>query len=199
MNVREKGALAEREVAELLRGWWDPLEPGCKFARTPGSGGWSTANNREAFGTAGDLVTTAVLFPFAVEVKRREGWTDGELLAGRRSPVWGWWRQCQKAALEMQKVPMLWFRRSRRPWLVIMPIGFCAAPYEVAGRDPTPVVQILAPGIPTPVHQWATMKVVPGNLWPALWLARYVLRTDPRVFVRGRRTTMRGTKLANHA
>lgn len=177
---RPKGASGELEVCRLLEAWWRQLEPDCKFARTPGSGGWSTANNREAFGTAGDLVTTAKSFPFGVEIKRREGWTDRELLAGRKSPVWGWWKQCQKAAREMQKVPMLWFRRNHRKWLVMMPIRYATSGDLSVGKLVT--CQTMKVGWPSPVHEWADLKVDPGALWPALWMGTHVLRAAPQNF-----------------
>lgn len=65
-------------------------------------------------------MTTARRFPFAVEVKRREGWSWRELLAGRRSPVWGWWDQACKQADEAHADPMLWFRHNREEWTVMM-------------------------------------------------------------------------------
>ncbi len=113
---RRKGSAAEREVAELLRAWWDSVEPGVIFKRTPGSGGWSSPDARAAFKTAGDLVTTAARFPWCVEVKRREGWSWATLRAGRASPVWGWWAQAGRQAAECGLEPMLLFRRSREPW-----------------------------------------------------------------------------------
>lgn len=147
VNAREKGATAEREVAALLKAWWDPYEPGCQFVRTPGSGGWGTPQLRGEFEAAGDLMTTSKHFPFGMEVKRREGWSLDRVAAGKPSPVWGWWRQCQKAAEEMGKVPCLWFRKSKEGWFVMLPAGwkpaspvplsplFAFAPAELAGVD----------------------------------------------------------------
>lgn len=123
MNSRNKGAVAEREVAALLQTWWSKFEPGCQFVRTPSSGGWATPELRGEFQAAGDLMTTAKKFPFAIEVKRREGWTLDRLVAGKSSPVWGWWKQCQKAANEMQKVPCMWFRKSKEGWFAMLPVG----------------------------------------------------------------------------
>lgn len=117
---RVKGASAEREVAVLLEAWWGQLEPGCKFKRTPVSGGWSSPDVRMAFQTAGDLVTTAKRFPWSVEVKRREGFDIENVRHGRRSPVWGWWEQTRKAAKEMGKEPMLWFRKNNSRWFLML-------------------------------------------------------------------------------
>lgn len=121
MNSRQKGATAEREVAKLHAEWWGRLEPGCKFVKTPLSGGFSGPTVREAFEMSGDLMTTAKRFPFAVEVKRREGWCWRNVSRGLPSPVWSWWRQAIKAAAEMHRRPALWFRKSREEWRVMIP------------------------------------------------------------------------------
>jgi hypothetical protein len=118
---RPKGARAELEVAALLAKWWGTYEPGTIFKRTPGSGGWGDKDARAEFRTSGDLVTSSASFPFCVEVKRREGWSRSTLLAGRKSPVWGWWAQAVRAAEEMSSTPLLVFRRSREPWSAMVP------------------------------------------------------------------------------
>ena len=43
---RQKGCVAEREVAALLERWWSQLEPGCRFVRTPSSGNPSVPDRR---------------------------------------------------------------------------------------------------------------------------------------------------------
>lgn len=109
---RNKGNAAEREVARKLEAWWVKVEPEAKFVRTPLSGGWSTPQVRRDFRASGDIMTTAERFPFAVEVKRREGWSLATFVAGKRSPVWGWWREAQAEAAELRAEPMLWIRRN---------------------------------------------------------------------------------------
>jgi hypothetical protein len=69
-------------------------------------------------------MTTAKRFPFAVEIKFRENWDLNNILLGKASPVWKWWWQCQDAATEMGKEPLLWLRRSREPWYVMLGDGF---------------------------------------------------------------------------
>lgn len=119
VHSRSKGRRGERQVRELIRRWWLTFEPG-EFAVTPQSGGFSTAAVRGEFRIAGDLMTTAKRFPFAVEVKWREAWSMHNLECGRRSPVWGWWQQAQNAANVERSEPMLWFKHSRRPWFVML-------------------------------------------------------------------------------
>ncbi len=174
---RPKGARAELEIAELLRAWWDPLEPGCIFKRTPGSGGWSSPQARAEFRTSGDLVTTARRFRFCVEVKRREQWSDATLLAGRKSPVWKWWKQACKAALESGgDTPLLIFRRSRRPWMamvsvyawsasarsLITPVRWDSRSLESKGvdyGDRLPVMFALSQLLETRPEIWARMEL----------------------------------------
>jgi Holliday junction resolvase len=122
LNSRSKGKTAEREVAKILEAWWGQVEPGCKFVPTPLSGGFSTPQIRGDFEMAGDLMTTAQTFPFTIEVKRREGWSEKNLTRGKKSPVWKWWTQTLKAAAEENKFPMLWFRKSREQWRIIVPV-----------------------------------------------------------------------------
>lgn len=118
-NGRQKGNNAELQVAHLIEAWWHQIEPGKAFRRSPSSGGWATPEVRADFKASGDLVTKAEKFPFSVEVKRREGWNLANVLAGRRSPIWRWWAQTNKAAKEMNAHPMLWFRQNREPWRIV--------------------------------------------------------------------------------
>lgn len=123
---RPKGNRAELEVAALIERWWGVYERECRFKRTPLSGGWGDRDVRGAFNASGDLMTTAKRFPFCVEVKRREGWVMKSLHAGSRSPVWGWWRQTQVAAAEVDLEPIMFFRHNREPWLVMVREFFAA-------------------------------------------------------------------------
>lgn len=124
---RGKGSRAEIEVAKLHENWWGQLEPGCLFVRTPSSGGWSGPQVRAEFRAGGDLMTTAQRFPFCVEIKRREKWSWATLLAGKPSPIWDWWEQTVIAAAEMQGLPILWFRKSREPWHVLLAASFATS------------------------------------------------------------------------
>lgn len=119
INGRSKGKRAELEVAKLCEAWWRALEPECRFVRTPASGGWHGPDVRAEFKTSGDLMSTAKLWPFSVEVKKREGWSLEWLSFGRPSPVWAWWEQCRKAAREDGREPLLLFTRNRAPWLAM--------------------------------------------------------------------------------
>lgn len=124
-NSRVKGSRAELEVAEMFARW-----SGEVVRRTPGSGGWSNAR----FGVTADLVCPNKAFPFHVEVKFREGWMLDDLVTGARcehdKSIVQWWKQCVESCpkskrfsgsgnVELSKEPLLVFRRSRQPWLVM--------------------------------------------------------------------------------
>lgn len=157
---REKGAKAELEVAEILRAWWSQLEPGAKFVRTPGSGGWHGRNGREVrgeFRASGDLMTTATRFPFAVEVKKKEKWSAKTFVEGRPSPVHSWFAQAVEAAAELPlepapAVPLLVFGKNRVAWRCYLP-------------------SYVAEGAPHPFRPWCWQRL-PNTPWTAwCWLS----------------------------
>lgn len=119
-NGRQKGSVAEREVAKICEDWWRTYELGVSFVRVPLSGGWGTPGLRKDFNACGDLATNAKSFPWTVEVKRREGWSFPHLLKGNPSPIWGWWEQSLTQAKEADKWPMLWFRKNQNPWRIMV-------------------------------------------------------------------------------
>jgi hypothetical protein len=144
VDGRIKGKTAEREVVHILQNWWRKHEPDAEFVRTPMSGGWSHGTTaREGFRSAADIMTTSEIFPFSVEIKRREGWSFERLRDGKKSPVLGWWRQTRSEARDNKQVPMLWVRRSRMPWQVILPDAFVVACWE-REREGTRKLPVLA-------------------------------------------------------
>lgn len=147
---RRKGSTAEREVAALLAEWWGTFESDVKFVRTPSSGGWSSAAVRGEFRASGDLMTTSLTFPFCVEVKRREEYSLATLERGsNRSPVFAWYEQAAKAAVEIAEAapdrkvyPLLIFRASGCPWNVMVPLDVGVALRTLlAARFFTPAVE----------------------------------------------------------
>lgn len=165
---RGKGASGEREVAKLLQAWWATVEPECLFAKTPLSGGWGSPKMRAGFKASGDLSTTAALFPFTVEVKRREAWAWKNFERGFKSPVWGWWSQAQVQAAEMGLEPMMWFRRNRGSWFVLMREAYKPAHLMV------PVVEWMKPpkGLKAKEHH------------PVCYGGQSLLAQCPRLFAR---------------
>jgi hypothetical protein len=124
---RAKGRRAEREVAKLLAKWWGQLEPKCEFKPTPLSGGWGGrdggAHVRAHFKASGDLMTTARKFPFTVEVKHREQWSMKNVVAGKPTPPWEWWKQACRQATEEKGEPLLLFKKNNMPWMAALRHG----------------------------------------------------------------------------
>ncbi len=162
---KTKGSVGEIEVRDLLREWWSPVEPETKIVRTPASGGW---NASAEFAASGDLmVSPGSAFPFSVEVKRREGWSPVNLFAGRASPVWQWWAQACRDAEKIGRRPLLWVRRSRAEWIVVVSredaerVGFC--------------------GVKAPRHIWDAHG---AGVEPVIVFGWLFLETDPRAWIR---------------
>ena len=119
-NSRGKGARAELDVAKKLQDYWRQVDPTAVFKRAPLSGGWGHGASRGEFNASGDIVTTSESFPWSVEVKHRENWSLDRLLSGKSSPVFTWWQQAIEQSREVRKLPMLWFRKNREPWRIMV-------------------------------------------------------------------------------
>lgn len=177
VNGRRKGNAAELEVASLNQFWWrrlalseqaTPDGEQAEFIRTPQSGGWSTRRVRGNYRVAGDISSTSNSWPFTVEVKRREKWTMTNLVAGRASPVWEWWEQCVKAANEELGIPMLWLRRNKMPWMVLLPEDIAAPIMGIGNSD----------------IYWASRPAIARlqstGIHPIGYLGDKLVKTDPR-------------------
>lgn len=116
VNGRGKGARGERQVAKEFASWW-----GSDFARTPMSGGFHTRKFRQEWNAEGDLVTPDESFPFSIECKWHEGWTLDKLItASDKCEIWSWWQQALDQAENINKIPMLVFKRNNMPWYYMM-------------------------------------------------------------------------------
>ena len=106
INVRQKGASGEREVAKMLNAIVVRVmtELGCdpdkiEAAQT----GVQRNQNQSAVGGC-DLTN---VFGMSVEVKRQENLS-----------LPAWWRQCEQAAERNRELPVLIYRQNRKPWRV---------------------------------------------------------------------------------
>ena len=91
------------------------------------------------------------------------------LLDGRPSPIWRFWIQAQTQATKDDLIPMLWFRRNREPWHVLLP-------FEYAKAFP----------LPPPEQAWsraALLGVDHGGLLPVMYAAESLVQVPPTVFV----------------
>lgn len=158
----------ERFVSKSLQAWWSQLEPECQFVRTPRSGGWAHA---EEFKARGDVMVgpRTLRFPFTVEVKYRRNWTMANLVAGRASPVWGWWREAVVEAEDEKREPMLVFKKRHRPWFVLLRQGYVLGMLD----------GYIQPEVAWSVEQLADLNVQPQ---PVLFPFNSILAVPPEVF-----------------
>lgn len=160
---KRKGANAELEVASLLQKWWHKVEPTAVFKRTPGSGGWAHGLQ---FKSKGDIIVTTETgysrFPFFVEVKRFESFSLKNFLKGGKSPIRKHWEKAKQQAAVEGKWPMLFVRRSREPWIVIVPWFLkqrLSMPNQLLfyGEDPTDLWDHYAVGVVGAVYDAVTL------------------------------------------
>jgi hypothetical protein len=172
---RKKGATGEVQVSKLVSAWWCRAEPEVRFKRTPKSGGWATATQRGGFKVSGDICSTSEIWPFTVEIKRHEAWSFATFSLGRKSPVWAWWRQAINAAAEENRIPMLFFRHSNQPWLVLLPETTLAPVLASFGIEPEVRFGKLSPGVDD------------GDIRPLCLLAAKLFVLPPGAFLPRRR------------
>jgi len=110
---KRKGSSNERQIAKILQEYWGHGS----WARTPASGGWAYGKHKEAFNTAGDIITTAPDWPWCCELKKHEGWTLDQLLHNEKPEFFNWWKQCVDATPDGQ-IPLLIAGRNRIPPIV---------------------------------------------------------------------------------
>lgn len=146
VNGRAKGSRNELVLAKLFEMWWGHGS----FARTPMSGGWATPAHRDGFRTHGDIITTALDFPFTVEAKKQEAWSLDALLHNEKCKVHEWYDQAVKGT-PRDVMPLLVATRNRQPQVVI----FEAARMEIllanlSSRDDSIRERLSA----EPCHPW---------------------------------------------
>jgi len=111
---KRKGGSNERKLAKEFKEWWGYGE----WVKTPVSGGWSSPAVREEFRTCGDIMTTALDFPFCVEAKHQEKWELMQLFTAPKSAIFQFWEQTVDETPE-GTMPLLVIRRNHREPLVL--------------------------------------------------------------------------------
>lgn len=110
---RAKGVGFERQMARTFEAWW-----GAPCKRTPLSGAYESE-----WDLNGDLMfqkREGVVFPFLVELKKRENWRLEQLLFGQ-GPVLGWAASAAGEARMAGLRPLLVVARNRVAPLVFLP------------------------------------------------------------------------------
>lgn len=104
INIRQKGANAEREVADMMN---DTINEELAKVNLPRPLKPLVQRNQNQSAVGGSDLTNP--FSIAIEVKRQEALSINT-----------WWKQTEVAAKEFGGVPVLVYRQSRQPWKCIM-------------------------------------------------------------------------------
>lgn len=104
-NSRQKGALAEKKLAELLKEY-----SGLDFIRTPGSGSGTLK---------GDLYIPSKSNIYCIEIKHyEESHFNDKILTSSSNNFIQWWTKLVKQAKQSNKKPLLFFKYNRSKWFV---------------------------------------------------------------------------------
>lgn len=106
INIRQKGASAEREVAKMLNGIIVEVATALGYPpdKVEAAGACVQRNQNQSAVGGCDLSN---VFGIAVEVKRQE-----------QLSVETWWKQTKAAATRNNELPLLIWRQSRKAWRV---------------------------------------------------------------------------------
>lgn len=105
INIRTKGASAEREIASMLNA---VIREVLEVAGIPDidNPNYYVVRNTLQSAIGGDDLTNT--YGFSIEVKRQEALAINT-----------WWKQCTKSASEKNYIPVLIYRQNRGKWKVI--------------------------------------------------------------------------------
>lgn len=106
INIRQKGAQGEREVADMLNYIIYTIMGQMGYPEEAKTKALSTVQrNQNQSAVGGNDLTNC--FGFSIEVKRQE-----------QLAVNTWWKQCVAAAERNNEIPVLMYRQNRKPWRV---------------------------------------------------------------------------------
>lgn len=159
VDSKDKGDRGEYAVRDLLQEWW-----GTDFAKTPKSGGFSTKKFRRDWNAEADVVTPDESFPFAVEVKWREGWCFEQIITAPKTEIWEWWEQAKGQSED--KLTLLVFKRNYKPWFCMMRVQddhdeyqkdfIKASPFRVIDRQgKAAYIRLFSDLLAEPIEKWA--------------------------------------------
>ena len=113
VNIRTKGASAERDIANQLNDIIRRILLENEVIDINNPNYYVQRNQNQSAVGGNDLNNT---YGFGIEVKRQEALSINT-----------WWKQCTKAAFEANEIPVLLYRQTRKPWKCIME-GYLAVP-----------------------------------------------------------------------
>lgn len=109
VDSRDKGTRAEYQVRDILR-----THTGLKWERVPGSGGFNASH-----GLKGDLYIPEVNGKYCTEVKHyKDDVINSNLFNDSNSTLEQFWEQTEREAGQINKEPLLVFRKDRGKWLL---------------------------------------------------------------------------------
>ena len=120
INIRIKGASAERDIADKLNAIVKKVLIECGQHDMLDNHNYFAQRNQQQTAVGGnDLINT---YGFGIEVKRQEALSINT-----------WWEQCTKAAMKNNEVPVLLFRQTRQKWRCITTL-YIGLPKNAEGR-----------------------------------------------------------------
>ena len=109
VDSRDKGTRAEYQVRDLLR-----TKTGLQWERVPGSGGFVATH-----GLKGDIYVPETRNKYCIEVKHyKDDVINSNVLNVSVSQLEKFWQQTVREAGEINKEPLLIFRKDRGKWLL---------------------------------------------------------------------------------
>ena len=109
VDSRDKGVRAEYNLRDRLR-----KHTGLQWERVPGSGGFNAVH-----GLKGDLYIPDTRYRHCIEVKHyKDDVFNSNLMNETVSTLEKFWQQTRREADEINKEPLLVFRKDRGKWLV---------------------------------------------------------------------------------
>lgn len=107
INIRAKGQVGEREVADMLNFIIYKVMQSKGYAETECLKAMQTVQrNQNQSAVGGNDLTNC--FGLSIEVKRQETLS-----------IPTWWKQCVASAARNNEVPVLIYRQNRKPWRVV--------------------------------------------------------------------------------
>jgi len=111
IDSRAKGTRAETQVKDILRKYTN-----LSWERTPGSGALDPKHNMK-----GDLYIVNTNNIFAVEVKHyKDDHLTSKILTDKESQIEKWWKQAVRQAKQVNKTPLLIFKKDRGKFFVAL-------------------------------------------------------------------------------
>lgn len=123
VDSRQKGARAETNAKDILVKY-----TGHNWKRVPGSGALSADHMLK-----GDLYIPEVKNKYCVEVKHyKDDQFTTKIFTSKEPALFGWWKQANRQATQVKKIPLLIFKHDRSKFFVCTHDYFDSINYRTA-------------------------------------------------------------------